>query len=134
MAYLSKDEYKQFTGKDPDDNFNAMLDRASAELDVLTRFFYQYHELGDSIRDKQFKRAVAYQIELYDIIGATSVEELNNQPDSIRIGDTTVSQNSTIASTEATKRDNLISKDAINMLAFTGLLYRGSRGGHHGIT
>ena len=128
MPYLTEEDYIAFTGEEPSDKFDALLDRASAELDTLTRFFYRYNELGTNMRDEQFKRAVAYQIQFYEEMGTTSVESYNSTPDSVHIGDTTVTNRATMASAQGSQRDSMISKDALNVLKGTGLLYRGARG------
>lgn len=134
MSYLTKIEFEELTGlslrTDPDVNFDALLNRASSELDVVTRFYFVNHPLTNDIRSRQFKRALAYQVEFYITQGATSLEELSSQPDSVTIGDTRIDYSRTQGSASGNKRKSALSKDALNALAGTGLLYRG--GGGHG--
>lgn len=122
--YITKQEYEDYAGKAPD-NFKQLLVRASAELDSITRFFFKKNELDDSFVSQQFKYALMEQIKFYDDFGATSAEKLNSQPDSVRIGDTTVSYNRGVSGSNTKQRNSIVSRDALNMLSGTGLLYRG---------
>lgn len=123
--YLSQSEFIKLTGVDSVKNYEALEMRASAELDTLTRFYFQNNELGDDFISNQFKRALAMQILFFDEAGTTSSEQMNSQPDSVRIGNTTVSYNRTGTSSEVNKRSTAVSQDALNLLKGTGLLYRG---------
>ena len=129
MPYLNTDEFIQLSGViETPDNIEYLIKRASAELDALTRFYYVHKELTDDWVSNQFKLALVEQVLFYVSMGATSVEEMNNQPDSVRIGDTTVTQNRTITNGNSNVRQTSISKDATNLLMPTGLLYRGAGG------
>ncbi|MCW6681608.1 hypothetical protein NHG29_01845 [Aerococcaceae bacterium NML160702] len=127
-AYLTEDEYKAITGNDIPDGFGKLLSRASAELDSVTRFFYENNSLDEDFepRKRAFKRAVALQIEFMTDKPTPTVEALNGQPDSVTIGDTTVSYSGNKnRATGIQKRTSAVSDDALNALSFTGLLYRG---------
>lgn len=135
MSYLTLNEYEQLTGSilsnsnlSSEVEFERLLVKASNELDVLTRFYFRKHPLNDGIIDRQFKLALAYQIDFYVMKDATTLEEIESQPDSVSIGDTRIDYNRTLVSASAKQRSSSISKDALNALAGTGLLYRGSGG------
>lgn len=124
--YVDEAEFKEITGREAPENYKELEMRASAELDSVTRFYFQFNELGEDFRSRQFKRAIITQIQFFEEVETTSSESLNNQPDSIRIGSTTVSYNRNSTSAETSKRSSAVSQDALNILKGTGLLYRGN--------
>lgn len=123
--YITPEQYEELTGKEAPENFKHLEMMASAELDSVTRFYFQYNELADDLKSRQFKKAMVIQIDFLTNNEATTVEELNSQPDSIRMGDTTVTYNRTGTGAEARKRHSALSEDALNTLRGTNLLYRG---------
>ncbi len=123
--YITPEEYTEFTGKKAPSNFKYLVEIASAELDAVTRFYFRFNELADDLKSVQFKKALIFQVDFMIENKITSVEQLNSKPDSVRIGDTTVSYNRTGTSAESSKRDSILSKDALNALRGTNLLYRG---------
>lgn len=125
MPHITQDDYEKLTGNEPPNNFKELEIRASDTLDVLTRFYFVRNELDESFKATQFKKAVAYQVEYYVVQEVTTMEEVNNMPDSVRVGDTTVSY-SRMNATAKTSRTSPVSDDAINVLRGTGLLYRGA--------
>lgn len=125
MQYLTEQKYTELTGNEAPDNYRFLEMRARAELDTVTRFYFRQHEFSDDFISEQFKQAMAVQVQFFIDMDSMSSEELNNRPDSVRIGDTTVSYNRSGNATEATRRDTAVSQDAINLLRGTGLLYRG---------
>lgn len=125
MVYITQEEYKELTGEDAPVNFKRLEMKARAELDSVTRFYYVRNPLNDDFVGNQFKLAMIAQIDFYVDSGTTSSEDMNNQPDSVRIGNTTVSYNRTGAGAEQSRRSSALSQDALNLLKATGLLYRG---------
>lgn len=123
--YITQEEYEDFTEKEAPKNFKYLEEIASAELDSVTRYYFRFNELGNDFKSEQFKKALIFQIDFFVTNKTHSVEQLNNKPDSVRIGDTTVSYNRTGTGAESSKRDSALSKDALNALRGTGLLYRG---------
>lgn len=128
--YLSETEFLKLTGVDPMANYKELEMRASAELDTVTRFHYQFNELGNDFKSNQFRRALATQILFFDESETTSSEAMNAKPDSVRIGNTTVSYNRSSTTSENNKRTSALSQDALNLLSGTGLLYRGVQYGY----
>lgn len=125
MAYITREEYKGLTGVEAPDNFEKLEMIAGAELDSVTRYYYAHNPLVEDFRGKQFKKALIVQIDFFIKTGTASSEEMNSQPDSVRIGNTTVSYNRTGTGAEQAKRNSALSQDALNLLRGTGLLYRG---------
>lgn len=127
MPYLTYDEYKDFGFTEIEENeFNKLIKKASDVLDSVTRFFYKQNVLEDDVefRKKQFKKALAAQIEYFHDTGVTSSHELN-EPGSVTIGRTTVSKSSRNSSEANEKQNSLVSEDVLMYLRGTGLLYRG---------
>lgn len=125
MVYITQEEYKELTGEDAPVNFKRLEMKARAELDSVTRFYYVRNPLNDDFVGNQFKLAMIAQIDFYVDSGTTSSEDMNNQPDSVRIGNTTVSYNRTGTGAEQSRRSSALSQDALNLIKATGLLYRG---------
>lgn len=125
MVYLTEEEYEELTGETPPKNFKRLEMNASGELDTVTSFHFVWHPLTDDFISRQFKKALIAQIDFYAQTGTTSSEEMNSKPDSVRIGDTTVSYNRTGSGAEQSRRSSALSQDALNLLKGTGLLYRG---------
>lgn len=123
--YITEQEYKEMTGQEAPDNFRRLEMKAGAELDTVTRFYYVHNPLTDDFVGRQFKKAMVAQIDFFIEIGTTSSEQMNAQPDSVRIGSTTISYNRTGSGAEQAKRSSALSQDALNLLKGTGLLYRG---------
>lgn len=132
MNYLSFGEFKDLTASDlAESEFNRLLILASMKLDYITQDFYTFHNLeNDEIefRKNKFKMAVALQIKSMAKTGIETASDAENQPiaTSQNIGGTSVSKTYANRITDRKDRyDMSISKDAIECLANTGLLYRG---------
>jgi hypothetical protein len=125
QQYITAEEFKDFTGEEAPDNFKYLEMRARAELDTATRFHFRTNEFTDDFISQQFKQAMVVQVQFYIEMETTSSEAMNAKPDSVRIGDTTVSYNRSGNATERSRRDTALSQDAVNLLRGTGLLYRG---------
>ncbi len=125
MEYITKEEFKELTGTEAPKDFKFLELRARAELDTATRFYFRTNPFKNDYITEQFKMAMVVQIQFYIDMDTTSSEKMNDKPDSVRIGDTTVSYNRSSNSTESNRRDAALSQDAVNLLRGTGLLYRG---------
>lgn len=131
MAYLTLEDYVEFTGDDElsAEEFGRLLPRASDFIDIQTRYFYQSNELElDTIMRRKigFKKAIAYQIEFMSVTGALTSYDINT-PQSWSVGRTSVSEASRFNATGQNESPSIVSEDAIAMLSGTGLLYRGLR-------
>lgn len=124
--YITSEDYKEFTGvTELPESFTLLVNLAGAELDTVTRFYYQFNELADDFKSRQFKKALILQIMFFDDHGITTVEELNNKATSVRLGDMTVQYGRQGNRVSESERASALSKDALNALRGTGLLYRG---------
>lgn len=135
MAYLTYDEFKQSTGKTEEDfpevEFSRWLAKASAVLDAVTGYFYQFHDLATdpvAFRAKQFKLALCSQICYFHEVGADTFEGINKAPQSVGIGSTSISNGSRYGSGGQAESKNLEAEDLYIYLSGTGLLYRGVGG------
>ena len=128
-GYLNKEEYKELLGVEAPSDFYIMLAKASVVVDTETRRYYQFNDLETDkveLRKRAFKMAIALQINFYVHAETDTVEGMNSQPTSVRIGDTSVTYGNK-SDIEGNARSSAISQDALNVLAGTGLLYRGLR-------
>ena len=129
MPYLTLAEYKEFTGKSIEETkFTELLPKASDVLDHVTGHFYARVDINNDIylwRVKQFKKALAVQIEYFDELGATTFEAINNSPQSFTAGRTSVSNTSRFNASGTNESKSLIAEDVYIFLEGTGLLYVG---------
>lgn len=125
MSYIDYDFYTNvYKGESiTEEEFNKLLPKASDVLDDLTNDFYQFKDLESDLewRKTKFKKAVACQIEFFHEVGSTTSEGIND-PQSVSIGRTTMSNGRSDSSNDSKSR---VSKDVFTYLRTTGLLYRG---------
>jgi len=127
MAYLTYDEYKQMGYADmPKEEFDRLIGKAETTLDGLTGNFYLANDLATDfpVRREPFKRALAAQVEYFHETGATTTYGMNQTPQSVSIGRTTMNMGGR-SDSNAGQKVSLISPDVIGLLSPTGLLYRG---------
>ena len=129
MSYLDFKEFRQLNPLSPlsdEGEFNKWLIYASEQLDSVTNYFYQIHDIDTDpwpFRAKRFKRALALQIgELYRL-QATTNAEVQDRPSAITIGRTTVTGHAQSQQTGDAR--TAIVSDVRTALLPTGLLYRG---------
>ena len=127
MPYLTYQEYIDFGFSEIDEQeFNRLLPKASDAVDSVTRSFYKFNDMESDVpfRREQFKKAVAAQIQYFHDMGGTSTHELN-EPGTVTIGRTTVSQGGRNSTSQNESKNKLVSDDVYMYLRYTGLLYRG---------
>lgn len=128
MDYLTYDEFKEYSTREINEKeFNNLLPKASAVLNSITDHFYVRFDMDidNGWRVKQFKQALTAQIEYFDILGASSFEEINNAPQTFSAGRTSVSNASRYNSSGANETKPLVAEDVYIYLEGSGLLYRG---------
>lgn len=126
MAYLAYEEYKQMGYADmPEEEFNRLLSKAATVLDGMTGNFYLTNDLAMDfpVRREPFKRALAAQVEYFHEVGATTSYGMNQSPQSVTIGRTTMNMGG--RSDSPSQTIPLISPEVVGLLSSTGLLYRG---------
>ncbi|MCL1948595.1 MAG: hypothetical protein FWF59_02535 [Turicibacter sp.] len=130
-AYLSFREYEGFGFQSMDElDFKQLLPRAVEVLDFVTQHFYQFTPLETDVefRKRQFKKAVAVQIQYFHELGQVTTAGMNAAPQSVKIGRTQISLDSAFSSVGMNKRHGLVCPDVYVYLQATGLLSRGVGG------
>jgi|SRR5690625_705117 len=128
MPYLTNEEYNELGFKElSDTDFNKLLPKATAVLNNVTSHFYVRHDMekDNEWRVHQFKRALGSQIEYFNILGATTSEEINSSPHSFTAGRTSVSNSSRYNTSGENEKKPLVAEDVYIYLDGTGLLYAG---------
>ena len=124
MAYLTYQEYIDLGFPEiGESEFNKLLPKASDVIDSVTRSFYKFNDMEQDVpfRREQFKKAIAAQIQYFHDMGGTSSHELE-MAGTVTIGRTTVSSTRGSSSDE-TKKNSIISIDALMYLRDAGFLY-----------
>lgn len=85
MSYIDFEEFKELTGAADEykDNFDKYLVKATAAIDNVTNYFYQFNDITKDSRQfrvKQFKLALCAQIMYFVDVGADTYESINNAP------------------------------------------------------
>lgn len=127
MPYLTYDEYIEFGNEQIEqEEFDRLVVKAGDVIDNITLHFYRFNNIDDDVpfRREQFKKAVAAQISYFYDMGGTSSHELN-EPVTVTIGRTTVSEGGRSSSNADDNKNKLVSEDVYMHLSGTGLLYRG---------
>ena len=81
MSYIDFEEFKELTGAADEykDNFDKYLVKATAAIDNVTNYFYQFNDImkdSRQFRVKQFKLALCAQIMYFVDVGADTYESI----------------------------------------------------------
>lgn len=130
MSYIDFEEFKELTGAADEykDNFDKYLVKATAAIDNVTNYFYQFKDITKDSRQfrvKQFKLALCAQIMYFVDVGADTYESINNAPQSFSAGRTSISNASCYNPSGNNESKSLTAEDVYLYLEGTGLLYRG---------
>ncbi|MBF0021146.1 hypothetical protein HAX41_13505 [Enterococcus faecalis] len=130
MSYIDFEEFKELTGETDEykENFDKYLAKATAVIDNVTNYFYQFNDLlADKVtfRVHQFKLALCAQIMYFVEVGADTYDSINNAPQSFSAGRTSISNASRYNSSGNNESKSLTAEDVYLYLEGTGLLYRG---------
>lgn len=128
MPYLTFEEFYKMTEVSMDvQEFEKTLKKASAVLDNVTNYFYQFRsiDLDNAWRAQQFKRALCSQVEYFSELGATTFESINKSPQSFQAGRTSVSNASRFNPSGENESKSLVAEEVYMHLAGTGLLFAG---------
>ncbi|MFD1466477.1 hypothetical protein ACFQ4L_10430 [Lapidilactobacillus mulanensis] len=128
--YLTQGDYATYHYAEiADADFDRIEARAADVIDAITDNFYQVRNLEsdmNSFRTKQFKKAVAKEIEYMLLTQLTGTADVQNKPASQSIGSTSISVSSQNSSSGNSGRLSAVIADEVySILAKTGLLYRG---------
>lgn len=124
---LTYGEYTQLSIDPVDESeFDKLLKRAIITLNVVTRHFYNFIDFEEDydFRKTQVKAALAFQVDYFNEVGATTFEGMNRTPQSVSLGRTTITQSSSRVA-DNNRVISIIPQEAINALQGTGLLSRG---------
>lgn len=125
MAYLTFDEYHDFSTTADGAAFNRIIGDAESTIDMATRDYYQINELDSDLnvrRVHDFKHAVAEQVDYLNYIGSSkSYEQVDDDLKSISIGRLNLTPNQTAVSSSK----GGLCQEAYQLLAKQGLLWRG---------
>lgn len=124
---LTYGEYTQLSIDPVDESeFDKLLKRAIITLNVVTRHFYNFIDFEEDydFRKAQVKVALAFQVDYFNEVGATTFEGMNRTPQSVSLGRTTITQSSSRVA-DNNRVISIIPQEAINALQGTGLLSRG---------
>ena len=128
--YLTYAEYSDISFNPvPEEQFTKQLASASFTLDSVTGYFYHGTDLETDVaqRKQAFKRAVAITIDYYGANGSTSQFATATGGQSITIGRTSMSENSSNTSAVTKSQFGNLPIDVDNILGPTGLLFKGVR-------
>lgn len=124
---LTFEEYKDISSNPmTTTDFEKYIKSAVSTINMVTRYFYDFNNFEDDVpfRKKQVKLAIACQVDYFSEMGATTHEALNNKPQSISLGRTTITQ-STSRNADNNRTVSTLSHEALQALHGTGLLNRG---------
>ena len=123
---LTYQEYTDFGGTLGEDEFHKLLPSAHTAIRYVTNKFYDYHDLETDypFRKQAYKEAIAHQIHYFNETQKTSYEALNNVPQSVTLGRTTISQGGRYGNTSNNVK-SIVCHEALLALAGTGLMNRG---------
>lgn len=124
MAYLSFEEYDGAVSNEAE--FKQLESQAETVINNVTRDFYRYHDLSadqNKFRVADFKQAVKEQIEYYAFAQASKSYEIQQgNYKAVSIGRLSL----TPADASAGLMPNGLCKEAYELLAKHGLLFRGA--------
>lgn len=125
MAYLTFSEYHDFDTTLDEATFTKLIGDAESTIDTATRDYYQIYDLSSDPnvwRVRDFKRAVAEQIDYLNFIGSSkSYEQADDDFKSLSIGRLNLTPNQTAVSSSK----GGLCQEAYQLLAKQGLLWRG---------
>lgn len=128
MPYLTQTEYEEmgFAKISGPYSFDQLLNRATGVLDNITRHYYHKADISSDnpFRSKQFKKALGTQIEYLFENKAMTSNKINNRPNSVSMGRTSLNYGSSRSDGKSAEK-SLICPDVYSHLEGTGLLNRG---------
>ncbi|NQN97678.1 hypothetical protein HO956_03540 [Streptococcus suis] len=124
MAYLTKDEFKDF-GFDEVNDFEKLLKKAEVSINLFLNGFYDFVDFEKEIehRKQAVKLATAFQVAYLDSSGIMTADD-KQSVSTVILGRTHISYNNASQNSLESSRYNL-SLDALNVLKGAGFGYRG---------
>lgn len=124
---LSFVEYQNLGGLANQEEFEKLVKKAESVLNAHIRHYYRNHDFETDAewRKSAVKASIAFQVDYFHETQSTSYESLNNTPQTITLGRTTISQTSRFNAAGANEKKPMLCFDSVMALQGTGLLYRG---------
>ena len=129
MKYLTQEELQELATQldDSPNNVKTLVELAETLVNIYTRRFYFYNDFNNElpfIRDA-FKDAIREQVKYFRAENVTTLEGLNEEPQTLTIGRTTISNGSRYSNSGHTNTKRIACIGFIDNLTATGRMWRG---------
>lgn len=125
MAYLTFDEYHDFSTTVDEATFAKLIGDVESTIDTATRDYYQINDLNSDLNSRRvhdFKHAIAEQVDYLNYIGSSkSYEQAEDDMKTLSIGRLNLTPNQTAVSSSK----GGLCLESYQLLAKQGLLWRG---------
>lgn len=129
MKYLTQEELQELATQldDSYENVKTLVELAETLVDIYTRRFYFYNDFNNDLlfRRNAVKDAVREQVKYFKAEDVTTLEGLNEEPQTLTIGRTTISNGSRYSNSGHTNTKRIACYGFINNITATGLLWAG---------
>ena len=129
MNYLTTEELQELSTQldDSYENVKTLVELAETLVDIYTRRFYFYNDFNNDLlfRRNAVKDAVREQVKYFKAEDVTTLEGLNEEPQALTIGRTTISNGSRYSNSGKTTTKRIACYGFINNITATGLLWAG---------
>ena len=129
MKYLTTEELQELSVQldDSTENVKQLVELAETLVNIYTRRFYFYNDFKNElpfIRDA-IKDAIREQVKYFRAENVTTLEGLNEGPQTLTIGRTTISNGSRYSNSGHSNTKRIACIDFIDNLTATGRMWRG---------
>lgn len=129
MKYLTQEELQELATQldDSPNNVKALVELAETLVDIYTRRFYFYNDFNNDLlfRRNAVKDAVREQVKYFKAEDVTTLEGLNEEPQALTIGRTTISNGPRYSNSGKQTTKRIACYGFINNITATGLLWAG---------
>lgn len=129
MKYLTQEELQELSTQldDSPNNVKTLVELAETLVDIYTRRFYFYNDFNNDLlfRRNAVKDAVRDQVKYFKAEDVTTLEGLNEEPQALTIGRTTISNGSRYSNSGKQTTKRIACYGFINNITATGLLWAG---------
>lgn len=129
MKYLTTEELQELSVQldDSTENVKQLVELAETLVNIYTRRFYFYNDFKNEIpfiRDA-IKDAIREQVKYFRAENVTTLEGLNEEPQTLTIGRTTISNGSRYSNSGHSNTKRIACIGFIDNLTATGRMWRG---------
>ena len=129
MKYLTTEELQELSVQldDSTENVKQLVELAETLVNIYTRRFYFYNDFNNDLpfRRDAVKDAIREQVKYFRAENVTTLEGLNEEPQTLTIGRTTISNSSRYSNSGQSNTKRMACISFIDNLTATGLLWRG---------